>query len=172
MTVHDWPVTFRTLYDQAVQLYGSGQRGAETFFSPNQTDFLKEIGATPQELYDYAEDAVRYGEPDFGTALLITSARRDYFIYQQKRTPPGPRLTMDDYPAKEAAFEGIRWLPRITLKAKTRLEGTMPLEMMYGCGGDRAFFREHNLHAADFLRIVWATGGDLAKTLERMRQHS
>ncbi|MFQ3670533.1 MAG: hypothetical protein SNJ84_03655 [Verrucomicrobiia bacterium] len=168
MPAPTWTVEFQTLYDHAVTLYRNGQRGADSFFSPEQTAFLASIGAIPQELYDFAEDLVRYGEPDFGTALLITAARRDYFLYQLHRTTPGPRLSMDDYPAKEATFRGIPWLPRIALKAQTRLQGTMPLDMMYGCGGDRAFFNQHNVHAADFLRIVWAAEGDLDKILAKL----
>jgi len=26
---------------------------------------------------------------------------------------------------------------------------------MYSCGGDRAFFQEHNIHPAEFLSLVW-----------------
>ncbi len=163
-----WTVTFRDLYDKALTLYRNGQRGAESYFTGEDITFLSSIGAIAQELYDFAEDAVNYGEPDFGTALLITAARRDYFLYHLGGAAPGPRLTMEDYPAKDAEFEGIRWLPRITLKAQTRLEGTMPLDMMYGCGGDRAFFVKHGVHGADFLRIVWSAGGDLAKVAAKL----
>ncbi|GAB4239880.1 MAG: hypothetical protein OHK005_01690 [Candidatus Methylacidiphilales bacterium] len=166
-----WTVTFHDLYNRAISQYREGKRGADTYFSAEDKHFLCSIGAIPQELYDFAEDYVRYGEPDYGTALLITAARRDYFLYHLKGASAGQRLTMEDYPAKEAEFHGIPWLPRITLKAKTRLEGTMPLDMMYGCGGDRAFFMKHRVHAADFLRIVWSTGGDLATTAAKLGAH-
>jgi hypothetical protein len=27
---------------------------------------------------------------------------------------------------------------------------------MYCCGGDRRFFKAHDIHPAEFLRVVWA----------------
>jgi hypothetical protein len=40
---------------------------------------------------------------------------------------------------------------------------------MYGCGGDRRFLKEHDIHPADFLRMVWATEGDHGKILTFVR---
>jgi hypothetical protein len=34
---------------------------------------------------------------------------------------------------------------------------------MYSCGGDRAFLHQHDIHPADFLRVVWAARGDHGK---------
>ena len=39
----------------------------------------------------------------------------------------------------------------------------MDPDIMFGCGGDRAFLSEHNIHPADFLREVWAAKGDSAQ---------
>jgi hypothetical protein len=170
MSNYHWTETFLKLHAKAVALYRDGQKDARTYFSEEETAFLDSIGAIPQELYDYAEDSVRYGEPDVGTALLIVAERRRFFRDEQGGVAAGPRLTMEDYPAKDAAFDGVPWLLRIILKAQTRLAGTMPLDMMYGCGGDRAFFKEFNLHPADFLRIVEKTGGDPASVLAAIRK--
>jgi hypothetical protein len=79
---------------------------------------------------------------------------------------------MADYPAKDAPLDGIPWLPRLILKAQTRLRGEMPLEMMYGCAGDRRFFKQHGIHPADFLRFVWSVDGDEAKVLAYVRSHA
>ena len=62
-------------------------------------------------------------------------------------------------------MDGIPWLPRIIKKAEAKLRGEMAPDLMYGCGGDRNFFREHRLNPADFLRHVWAADGDEAKVL-------
>jgi hypothetical protein len=33
-------------------------------------------------------------------------------------------------------------------------------DLMYGCGGDRKFFLENDIHPGEFLRVVWACGED------------
>jgi hypothetical protein len=38
-------------------------------------------------------------------------------------------------------------------------------DIMYGCGGDRAFLSKHNIHPADFLREVWAAKGSIPQVL-------
>ena len=71
--------TFGSLYDKALGLYSKGQRGAETYFTPEETAWLGSVGLTAQNLYDYAEDDVASGEPGYDNALLIEGIRRDYF---------------------------------------------------------------------------------------------
>ena len=142
--------------------YRAGHRDPQTLFDAGERQSLGEIGASPMEFYDYAEDA---GSLDWETALLILSARRDYFLVVQKGVPSPHRLSMGDFPAKDAELEGIPWLPRLILKAKGRLRGELPTEMMYCCAGDRAFFSKYGLHPADFLRLVWAAEGDEKKIL-------
>ena len=34
---------------------------------------------------------------------------------------------------------------------------------MYGCGGDRRFFRTNHVDPAEFLRQTWKAGGDSKK---------
>ncbi len=77
---------------------------------------------------------------------------------------------MDKLSPKSAQLGGIEWLPRIIEKAQAKLRGEMPPELMYGCGGDRAFLREHGIHAADFLREVWAAGNDTGRILDFVRK--
>ena len=72
---------------------------------------------------------------------------------------------MEKLPAKDAQLAGIPWLPRLIEKAKGRLRGELPNELMYCCGGDRRFFRTHDLHPADFLRYVWAAKGNEQKII-------
>ncbi|MEI6351963.1 MAG: hypothetical protein WCP06_12755 [Verrucomicrobiota bacterium] len=166
MKTYDWTSRLKELYQKALLQYRAGNRMPDTFFTPEETEFLAEIGAHPMELYDYAEDAEAL---DWETALLIVSVRRDYYLHFLHRAPSGPRLTMGQFPAKDAELDGIPWLPRLILKAKSRLRGEMPLDMMYCCGGDRRFFKQHDIHPADFLRFVWASNGDDARLLEYVR---
>ncbi|MDQ6654670.1 MAG: DUF5069 domain-containing protein [Verrucomicrobiota bacterium] len=153
---YGWQQRFRELYDKAQVKYSNENRKVETMFTPREVNVLRAFGAKPMELYDYAEDS---SDLDWETALLITAARRDYFIHEQKGQWSEKTIAVDALPAKTDELEGIAWLPRVIEKAKARLRGEMPSELMYCCGGDRKFFRAHDIHPADFLRMVWAAKG-------------
>ncbi|MFT5837141.1 MAG: hypothetical protein ACI9ZV_000645, partial [Candidatus Azotimanducaceae bacterium] len=62
--------------------------------------------------------------------------------------------------------KGIVWLPRIMPKALAKLRGELPPETMYGCGGDRRFFKTNNIHPAEFLRAAWAYQDDQGKLID------
>jgi hypothetical protein len=155
MKHYDFADRFRALYDQAVKLYASGRRGADTYFTPEETAFLAANGITAQHLYDYAEDQNNYGEPGYDRALAIELIRRDYFLNAQRGKPSGKTLESASLPAKTETVKGIDWLPRIIPKTKAKLRGELPAELMYSCGGDRAFFKKHDIHPAEFLNLVW-----------------
>ena len=163
MSHYDWTEQFLKLYEGALKKYDAGNRCVGSFFDPNETEFLASIGCRPMELYDFAEEA-----PDlsYETALLMTAARRDYFLTKQHGEWSNNLLKAGDFPAKKDSIEGIEWLPRIILKAKARLRGELPSELMYCCAGDRSFLKKHNLHPADFLRFVWSAINDEAKIIE------
>jgi len=146
---------FRAVYDQAVKLYASGRRGAETFFSRDELAFLAANGITAQHLYDYAEDQNNGGEPGYDRALAIELVRRDYFLNQQHGRPSAAVLDESRMPAKTDEVRGIAWLPRIIPKTKAKLRGELPPSLMYCCGGDRRFFQAHDIHPAEFLSLVW-----------------
>ena len=59
-----------------------------------------------------------------------------------------------DLPPKMDAVRGIEWLPRLMPKARAKLRGEMSDDLMYCCGGDRKFFKTHNIHPAEFLAFV------------------
>lgn len=151
-----FPQQFRAVYDKAVGLYAKGQRGAETFFSSDETAWLAANGITPQHLYDYAEDHNNYsGEPGFEHALSIETIRRDYFLNVQQARASATRLDDATLPAKTDTVRGISWLPRLLPKARAKLRGELPPSLMYCCGGDRKFFKEHNILPAEFLALLW-----------------
>ncbi len=143
------------LYDQALAKYRSGQRGADTFFNDQEKAFLAANGLTPQHLYDYAEDDSGGDGPGWDRALAIEMIRRDYFLNVQGGKKSAHVLDDGKLPAKTDAVKGITWLPRIIPKAKAKLRGEMPPSLMYSCGGDRAFFKQHDIHPAEFLSLVW-----------------
>ncbi len=169
MKFSTWTANFRELYDKAFDYYRSGGTDPEEMFDTVQTGFLAGIGMTAQNLFDFAEDGVRYGQPDWETALLITSARRDFFFHIQRGVTSKKVITEPELPEKTATLDGIPWLPRIIKKAHAFLSGELTREIMFGCSGDRRFLAEYDIHPADFLRVVWASHGDDAKVLAFVR---
>ena len=166
MKNYDWTNQVKALYQEVLQRYRAGHREPQTLFDAQKQEALAAIGASPMELFDYAEDA---DSLDWENALLILAARRDYFLVIQHGVPTGNRLSLADLPAKDAELDGIPWLPRIIQKAKARLRGELPDDLMYCCAGDRAFFSKYDVHPADFLREVWAAEGNEKKLLTYVR---
>jgi hypothetical protein len=169
MNQFNWTRQFREIYNKSVKQYQDGQRDAETYFNDDEQTFLASIGHTAQEIYDFAEDWVSREEPDYETALLVAAVRRDYFLVVQQGKPSDKRVAPGDLTGKEVEEQGIVWLPRIIEKAHAKLRGEMDPDLMYGCGGDRKFFTENNVHPADFLRHVWAAGGDRNKIIDYVK---
>lgn len=169
-TSDDWKKSFRALFNKAVDQYRSGKRGAVNYFSPAEIAELAAFGYRAQELYDFAEDRVKYGEPDMEIAMAIAAVRRDYFLTVQAGKVTGTTVDVVGLPPKDASVAGIVWLPRIIEKAKAKLRGEMPDELMYGCGGDRKFFKENNVDPAKFLRAVWKANGDEQAVIDFVEQ--
>jgi hypothetical protein len=165
----EWVSAFRELYGKALQKYGEGSRDAARYFAKTETAWLASIGCSPMEIYDFAED---YPEIDCEAALLISEVRRDYFLHVMKGRSSGRRIEPDNLPARDAKLAGIPWLPRIIFKAKAKLRGEMPDSLMYGCGGDRGFLKQFDIHPADFLRIVWAAGENDSEIVRFVKKRS
>ena len=163
---YTWHLPIKLLHTKACADYAKGNRILDSYFIPEEIRELAAIGATAMEFYDFAEDAESL---DWETALLIASARRDYFLVIQKGEWSKKQIVIDDLPAKTDELDGIAWLPRLIAKAEGRLRGELPPDLMYCCGGDRRFFEKYAIHPADFLREVWAADGDAAKILRYVR---
>lgn len=168
---YTWATQFGELFDRCARRFRQGDRRFENWLERADVEFLSSIGCRPREIFDFVEDhcGADGGEPSRETALLVTAVRREYFLSVQKGVPSGRMTPMGDLPPKPAQLEGIPWLPRIIAKAEAKLRGEMDPEFMYGCGGDCAFLARHHLHPADFLRVVWETGGDPQRILEFVR---
>ncbi len=161
MNHYDFPFRFRKIYDKAVSLYAEGRREAAKFFTEEETAFLTANGISAQNLYDYAEDHNGYqGEPGFEHALAIETVRRDYFLNVQGGQASTTIFDDAKLPPKTDAVRGIAWLPRLLPKARAKLRGELPPSLMFCCGGDRRFFKEHNILPAEFLAQVWRQEND------------
>ncbi len=167
MENYTWDQSFRALFDRCVAAYKGGNCDFTTYFAAADLAFLGAIGYKPREFYDFIEDHIDYGDPCAEAAVLIAAVRRDYLLTIMEGEPSPHEISPADLPAKDAEMGGVRWLPRILRKAQAKLRGELHPDMMFCCGGDRAFLREHDIHPADFLRVVWAAdhGNDTEKVL-------
>jgi hypothetical protein len=160
MKHYDFAPRFEKLYQKAVAQFGRGVRQAGGLFDREEAAWLAANGLTAQHFFDYAEDHAGSGEPGPANAIAIESVRRAYFLEVQQGRWTGATLDAATLPAKAEAVNGIAWLPRLIPKAKAKLRGELPASLMYCCGGDRAFFRQHDISPAEFLGLVWRSERD------------
>ena len=149
-----WIAQFTNMYTLASTRFSDGIRDADSLFTHEDTTFLKSIGATNQEIYDFIEDWIEAGEPDPESVLGITVIRRDYFLSEQAGIHSETPISTKDLPSMGATLGGYRWLPRIIAKAQAKLKGEMPPALMYGCGGDRPFLKGVGIKLDEFLQVV------------------
>lgn len=160
-----WNDQFEALFQESVVRFQEGQRNIETFFTEREKSFLASIGYKPREMFDFVEDYGQEGVPTPSTSLLVAAVRRDYFLtIQEGHFSTEEPVTVNQLPTFGDQLQDIAYLPRIIKKAEAKLRGTLDPDVMFCCGGDRNFLREHgNIHPADFLRVVWAAKGDESK---------
>ena len=174
MSEYQWDTEFRELFGRCCEAYRGGDANFAGYYSEADRGLLERIGYQPREFFDFVEDHCDSGgmEPSLETAVLVAAVRRDYFRVMQGGERNGEMLRPDDLPGRDSELEGFRWLPRILAKARAKLRGELDPEIMYGCGGDRAFLRGHDIHPADFLRAVWAAGEKDAGVVAFVRERS
>lgn len=142
------------IWEKSVSLYRDGNIDFASFPIDNEHALLTTWGISKIDVFDYAEDWCIYEEPDMLTFILIHYERWSYFSEVQNFMPSVSLLDPCSLPEKSETVNGISWLPRILPKARAKLKGELTAEVMYGCGGDRQFFKENNVHPAKFLRVV------------------
>jgi len=172
MTHYTWQQDLKVIYDRVTDRFRGGERNADACVAAEEKSALASIGLQPINVFDYVEDFVPRGEPDWETFLLVAAARRDYFLHEQDRITTTEELRSEELPERAAVLGGIPWLPRIIRKAQCFLEGGLCSDIMFGCGGDRQFLKEHEIHVADFLRVVWAARGDETKILKYVQDRA
>lgn len=156
MKHYNYHIQLKAIWQQAVEQYQAGQRDVTRYFQQAELNFLQANGITAQEMFDYAEDYVSGGDPDFTSMAMVTDIRRSYFLDKMQGQTTGKTVDSSTLPGKTQTLEGIEWLPRIIAKAKAKLHGELDPDTMYGCGGDRKFLSTNDIHPAEFLRLVAA----------------
>ncbi len=172
MKNYDYQKKLKEIWEKSLKLYAAGNRQPNSYFNETEADFIASIGVTAQEIYDFAEDYNSGEEPDFATFALIHDIRRSYFLDKQQGVPSENILDPETLPARDSEAKGIRWLPRIIEKAKAKLRGELHPDIMYSCGGDRAFLKENDIHASEFLRIVAENEYDEQKIIDWVANRS
>lgn len=172
MQHYNYQNTFKLLFDKAVSQYEAGNKDKDTYFSDNEQSQIAANGWRAQDFFDYAEDLIQWGEPIYEIAQSIEQVRREYFLHKLDGKPSPNRISPSELPAKSDSLGGIKWLPRILPKARGKLLGELPDEIMYCCGGDRHFLETHDIHPSEFLRVVWANWDDDKGVLEFIKTRS
>jgi len=152
--------TLFRLWTKAEALYRTGNRSPHEYFDDGESAELTALGLGAMDIYDYVEDFVNAGEPDFGTFVLVSAERVFHFLEVDGGRVTETCIREEDLPPKTDSVNGVEWLPRILVKAKAKLRGELPPEIMYGCGGDRRFLRDRGIHPVEFLRKVRAAEDD------------
>jgi hypothetical protein len=166
MQHHNYSKRLKAIWNDAIAQYQDGNRTPDSYFDEATLADLASIGLNAMDVYDPVEDFLGGADIDFASFLLISDARRDYFLNQQNGQASSRTLDSSTLPAKTDEVRGIVWLPRIMVKALAKLRGEMPPETMYGCGGDRRFFQTNNIHPAEFLRAAWAYENESEKLID------
>ncbi len=170
MSTAHWQEQFQQVYDRGVAAWRAGRQSPSTMFSREDVAFLATIGCTAQELFDFVDDALRYDDLDYETTLAVAAIRRDYFLKVMKGKPTGRTVSMDSLPGKTAEVDGIAWLPRLIVKARVKLRGEMPDDLMYGCAGDRPFLRKMKMDLPGFLKLVRESGDDDRRIINAVKK--
>ena len=116
------------------------------------------------------EDWSELGEPSFETILAIAEVRYNYFVEEQRRIAPKDVKAPETFPAGHLSLGGFRWLPRIIAKARAKLKGELPPDLMYSCGTDRPFLRKVGIAPQEFLQTVWEAGPNDEAILARVEE--
>ncbi|MEI7773837.1 MAG: hypothetical protein WCK17_03605, partial [Verrucomicrobiota bacterium] len=76
MSIETWKEQLRDIHTRGAAAWRAGRRSPSTMFDSPDLAFLKSIGCSAQEMFDFIDDLLDYGEPDFETVLEVQSLRR------------------------------------------------------------------------------------------------
>ena len=150
----NWKLEFRELYQSAQKRYRDGRNTVNTIFEDKEAEFLYSIGCSVQELFDFVEDSINWGDVEYDQVEGVTALRRDYYVNILSSQPATTMIDPAIIPGKKDEVDGIAWLPRLIVKARAKLTGQLHPDLMYGCGGDRPFLRKCNSNLVDFLKVT------------------
>jgi len=129
---HDWKTQFRAVFDAGVQRRKEGSNEPVAMFERDEVVFLESIGCSAQEMFDFCDDYVGWDDVIYEHVEALQAVRYEHFVEELDSQPAAHRMEMDDFPAKTDKVEGIAWLPRLILKARAKLAGQLPADLMYG----------------------------------------
>jgi hypothetical protein len=128
----NWRQQFHELFFTGVKRYEAGRQSPETMFETEDITFLESIGCSALEMFDFCDDYVRWGDVIYEHVEELQAVRLEHFQNTLNRQPAKHRMAMDEFPAKSDEVEGIAWLPRLITKARAKLAGSLPADLMYG----------------------------------------
>jgi hypothetical protein len=128
----DWRKQFHDLFFEGVKRHKEGRQDPESLFEGDEPVFLESIGCSTQEMFDFCDDYVRWGDVVYEHVQELQAVRYEHFINELNSEPASHPMEMDEFPPKDAELEGIAWLPRLIVKARAKLAGNLPADLMYG----------------------------------------
>ncbi len=128
----DWKQRFRALFNEGAARHKTGRQSPDTMFEEAEIEFLELIGCSSQEMFDFCDDYVRWDDVIYDHVEELQSVRYEHFKNELSSQPADTRMEMSEFPAKADEVEGIAWLPRLIVKARAKLAGQLPADLMYG----------------------------------------
>ena len=128
----DWKQRFRALFNEGVERHKTGRQSPDAMFEEVDIEFLESIGCSSQEMFDFCDDYVRWDDVIYDHVEGLQSVRYEYFKNELNSKPASRRMEMGEFPEKSDEVEGIAWLPRLIVKARAKLDGQLPADLMYG----------------------------------------
>ena len=128
----DWKQRFRELFFAGVKRHKAGRQSPDAMFEEAEIEFLESIGCSSQEMFDFCDDYVRWGDVIYEHVEELQAVRLKHYQTTLNREPAKRQMGMDEFPAKSDEAEGIAWLPRLITKARAKLAGSLPADLMYG----------------------------------------
>ena len=128
----EWRRQFHDLFFNGVERHKEGRQSPENMFEGEEPAFLKSIGCSTQELFDFCDDYVRWGDVIYEHVEELQAVRLSHFQGILNSQPAPNQMDMEEFPAKTDEIEGIAWLPRLITKARAKLAGNLPTDLMYG----------------------------------------
>ena len=128
----NWKTQFREVFDAGVQRRKEGCNEPGAMFESDEVAFLESIGCTVQEMFDFCDDYVSWDDVICDHVEALQAVRCEHYVNELNSQPASHRMEMDDFPAKTDEVEGIAWLPRLIVKARAKLAGQLPADLMYG----------------------------------------
>ena len=128
----NWRKQFHNLFFNGVERHKEDRQSPEGMFEGDEPAFLESIGCSTQEMFDFCDDYVRWGDVIYEQVEELQAVRYEHFIEELDSQPASHAMEMDEFPPKDAELEGIAWLPRLILKARAKLAGNLPADLMYG----------------------------------------